>query len=123
MDEPVRVPTVFSKNRDRLLEGEIAAKFFAQVLQQARAKDLLSDEHFSVDGHADRKLGPAQKSFQRKDDKPAPPPEDPGNSDGEFSMEKKRSNDTHESDDRSRGAAGAKEFWGTSRSWLIAETC
>src|SRR5271168_3240949 len=50
IDEPVWVPTVFSKNRDRLLEGDIAAKFFAQVLDQARANDLLSDEHFSVDG-------------------------------------------------------------------------
>jgi hypothetical protein len=50
VDEPVWVATVFSKNRDRLLEGEIAAKLFAQVLDQARASDLLSDEHFSVDG-------------------------------------------------------------------------
>src|SRR5215472_535044 len=50
MDEPVWVATVFSKNRDRLLEGEIAEKFFALVLEQARAAELLSDEHFSVDG-------------------------------------------------------------------------
>jgi hypothetical protein len=50
MDEPVWVPSVFSKNRDRLLSGDIAEKFFAQVLKQARANDLLSDEHFSVDG-------------------------------------------------------------------------
>src|SRR5271155_2763997 len=50
MDESVWVPTVFSKNRERLLDGDIAAKFFAQVLGQARACDLLSDEHFSVDG-------------------------------------------------------------------------
>ena len=42
--------TVYSKNRDRLLEGEIAEKFFAQVLSHARAADLLSDERFSVDG-------------------------------------------------------------------------
>src|SRR5260221_13677558 len=45
VDEPVWVPTVFSKNRDRLLAGEIAGKFFAQGLEQARASDLLSDEH------------------------------------------------------------------------------
>src|SRR6059058_3063725 len=50
MDEPVWVPTVFTKNRDRLLEGDIAEKFFAHVLTQARVADLLSDEHFSVDG-------------------------------------------------------------------------
>src|SRR3954454_10289789 len=50
MDEPVWVATVFSKNRDRLLEGDIAEKFFAHVLVQARTANLLSDEHFSVDG-------------------------------------------------------------------------
>src|SRR5947199_645217 len=50
MDEQVWVPTVFTKNRDRLLESDIAEKFFTQVLDQARQGDLLSDEHFSVDG-------------------------------------------------------------------------
>ncbi len=50
MDEPVWVPTVFSKNRDRLMEGDIAEKFFALILEQAAAAGLLSDEHFSVDG-------------------------------------------------------------------------
>ncbi len=50
MDEPVWVATVFSKNRDRLLEGDIAERFFDGVLKQAREADLLSDEHFSVDG-------------------------------------------------------------------------
>src|ERR1700742_4832358 len=44
MDEPVWVATVFSKNRDRLLEGDIAEKFFAHVLTQARNANLLSDE-------------------------------------------------------------------------------
>src|ERR1700723_2090023 len=78
MDEPVWVPTVFSKNRDRLLEGDIAAKFFAQVLDQARARDLLSDEHFSVDGTLIEAWA-SQKSFQRKEGGPMPPPEDPGN--------------------------------------------
>src|SRR5579872_3548918 len=67
MDEPVWVATVFSKNRDRLLEGEIAAKFFALVLDQARAGDLLSDEHFSVDGTLIEAWA-SQKSFQRKDE-------------------------------------------------------
>jgi transposase len=50
MDETVWVPTVFTKNRDRLLEGDIAEKFFAHVLAQAQSANLLSDEHFSVDG-------------------------------------------------------------------------
>ena len=50
MDEAVWVPTVFTKNRDRLLEGDIAEKFFAHVLAQARNADLLSDHHFTVAG-------------------------------------------------------------------------
>jgi len=95
VDEPVWVPTVFSKNRDRLLEGDIAAKFFAQVLDQARTGDLLSDEHFSVDGTLIEAWA-SQKSFQRKDGDPAPPPDDPGNPTVNFHGEK-RSNDTHQS--------------------------
>src|SRR6266498_4303805 len=50
MDEAVWVPTVFTKNRDRLWEGDIAEKFFQAVLTQARVVDLISDEHFTVDG-------------------------------------------------------------------------
>src|SRR6266700_2557675 len=50
MDEPVWVATVFSKNRGRLLEGDIAQAFFDKVLKQARGQQLLSDEHFTVDG-------------------------------------------------------------------------
>src|SRR5271155_3505626 len=94
MDEPVWVPTVFSKNRDRLLNGDIAEKFFAQVLKQARANNLLSDEHFSVDGTLIEAWA-SQKSFQRKD-QPTPPQDDPGNPTVDFHGEK-RSNDTHES--------------------------
>src|SRR6202162_1141497 len=95
MDEPVWVPTVFSKNRDRLVAGEIAAKFFAQVLDQARAGDLLSDEHFSVDGTLIEAWA-SQKSFQRKDQDQAPPPDDPGNPTVDFHGEQRR-NDTHQS--------------------------
>src|SRR6201994_3950800 len=94
MDEPVWVATVFTKNRDRLLEGEIADLFFAGVLAQARAADLLSDEHFSVDGTLIEAWA-SQKSFQRKE-QPAPPPDDPGNPTVNFHGET-RSNDTHES--------------------------
>src|SRR3974390_241810 len=50
LDDPIWDATVFSKNRERLLEGEVAEAFFRQVLQVARQNDLLSDEHFSVDG-------------------------------------------------------------------------
>jgi transposase len=94
MDEAVWVPTVFSKNRDRLLEGDIAEKFFAHVLDQARNANLLSDEHFSVDGTLIEAWA-SQKSFQRKD-RPAPPPDDPGNPTIDFHGQK-RSNETHQS--------------------------
>lgn len=95
VDEPVWVATVFSKNRDRLLEGNIAEKFFTLVLDQARQADLLSDEHFSVDGTLIEAWA-SQKSFQRKD-QPAPPPaDDPGNPTVNFHGETRR-NDTHES--------------------------
>ena len=95
MDEPVWVPTVFSKNRDRLLSGDIAAKFFAQVLDQARSSDLLSDEHFSLDGTLIEAWA-SQKSFQCKDDPPPPPADDRGNPTVNFHGEMRR-NDTHQS--------------------------
>jgi transposase len=94
MDEAVWVPTVFTKNRDRLLDGDVAEKFFQLVLTQARVADLLSDEHFSVDGTLIEAWA-SHKSFQRKD-QPPPPPDDPGNPTVDFHGEK-RSNDTHES--------------------------
>jgi len=108
VDEPVWVPTVFSKNRDRLLEGEIAAKFFAQVLDQARAHDLLSDEHFSVDGTLIEAWA-SQKSFQaqgRQSNSAAGRPRQP---DGEFS--RRKTQQRHASIDHGpASAAGAKEF-------------
>src|SRR5579871_6185564 len=95
MDEPVWVPTVFTKNRDRLLESDIADKFFAQVLAQARSADLLSDEHFSVDGTLIEAWA-SHKSFQHKGGSDQPPKDDPGNPTVDFHGEK-RSNQTHES--------------------------
>src|ERR1700716_1856692 len=50
VDDPVWVPTVFTKNRDRLLEAEVAGKFLAELLSHKEVRALLSDEHFSVDG-------------------------------------------------------------------------
>ena len=88
MDELVWVPTVFSKNRDRLLEGDIAERFFEEVLKQAREADLLSEEHFSVDGTLIEAWA-SQKSFQRKDGENAPPPDDPGNPTVNFHGEKR----------------------------------
>jgi transposase len=99
MNEPVWHPTVFSKNRDRLLEGEIAEEFFRVVLRQARRKRLLSDEHFTVDGTLIEAWA-GHKSFQLKDDddilKPPPPP-DPGSNPTIDYRQQKRSNDTHQS--------------------------
>lgn len=95
MDDPVWDATVFSKNRQRLLEGAIAQAFFEQVLKLARQQDLLSDEHFTVDGTLIEAWA-GQKSFQKKDSPVGPPPDDPGNPTVDFHREK-RSNQTHQS--------------------------
>src|SRR6202161_1378447 len=94
-DDPVWVPTVFSKNRDRLMAGDVAQQFFDRVLEQAEAARLTSDEHFSVDGTLIEAWA-SQKSFQPKDQPQQPPPDDPGNPTINFRGEKRR-NDTHKS--------------------------
>jgi transposase len=94
-DEPVWVPTVFSKNRDRLMKGDIARKFFDRILEQAEETNLLSDEHCSVDGTL-MEAWASHKSFQRKDQPQPPAPDDPGNPTINFHGET-RKNDTHES--------------------------
>jgi transposase len=66
LDEPVWDVTVFTKNRDRLLEGDVAREFLCEVVEQARQKNLTSDEHFTVDGTLIEAWA-SQKSFQRKD--------------------------------------------------------
>ena len=93
MDEPVWAPTVYSKNRDRLLEGDIAEKFFAQVLDQARTAELLSDEHFSVDGTLIEAWA-SHKSFQRKDGGDQTPKDDPGNPTGRFPRRETKQRDS-----------------------------
>jgi transposase len=95
MDDPVWDATVFSKNRERLLKGAVAQAFFEQVLKLARQQDLLSDEHFTVDGTLIEAWA-GQKSFQKKDTPVGPPPDDPGNPTVDFHGEK-RSNQTHQS--------------------------
>src|ERR1017187_10706526 len=72
MDDVIWDVTVFTKNRERFLDGDIAQKFFAAVLDQARAADLLSDEHFTVDGTLVEAWA-SHKSFKPKDDHKAPP--------------------------------------------------
>ena len=94
LDEPVWDPTVFTKNRNRLLEGDVAREFLAKVVGQAQAKGLTSDEHFTVDGTLIEAWA-SLKSFQRKDQKNTPPG-DPGNPSVDFHGEK-RSDQTHES--------------------------
>src|SRR6201982_967171 len=71
LDEEVWDATVFTKNRDRLLETEVSKQFLAQVVEQAPGKGLTSDEHFTVDGTLLEAWAGA-KSFQRKDSKPPP---------------------------------------------------
>jgi transposase len=73
MDEAVWVPTVYSKNRERLMNGEVAEKFFVAVLERAATAGLTSDEHFSVDGTLIEAWA-SQKSFQRKDQTETGPP-------------------------------------------------
>jgi len=94
MDALIWDVTVFTKNRDRLLAGDVAAKFMVAVLTQPRVKRLLSDEHFSVDGTLIEAWA-SIKSFRPKDGSGAPP--GPGrNSERSFHGEK-RSNETHAS--------------------------
>jgi transposase len=91
-DDRVWVPTVFTKNRDRLLEGDIARVFFQKVLEQAREDGLLSSEHFTVDGTLIEAWA-GHKSFQKKKGKRAKP-SDPGNPEVDFRGEQ-RTNETH----------------------------
>ena len=95
MDAPVWHATVFTKNRDRLLDGDVASRFFDAVTAQARAAGLLSDEHFTVDG-SQLEAWASLKSFRAKDAAPTPPPDDPGNPSVDFHGERRR-NDTHAS--------------------------
>src|SRR6202158_5245967 len=94
LDEEVWDATTFTKNRDRLLEAEVAEEFLAQVVERARSQGLTSDEHFTVDGTLLEAWAGA-KSFQRKNQK-TPPPDDPGNPTVNFHGEN-RSNETHAS--------------------------
>jgi len=95
VDDPVWDHSTFSKNRDRLLEGEIAAKFLAAVLEQPQVKRLLSSEHFSVDGTLIQAWA-SIKSFRRKDGSDNNSQGTGRNTERNFHKEK-RSNDTHQS--------------------------
>ena len=101
MDDRVWDPTVFTKNRDRLLKGEVAGLFFEEVVAEARRRRLLSDEHFTVDGTLVEAWA-GTKSFRRRDDEGPEEPKDPDSRGGtrnptvDFRGEKRR-NTTHRS--------------------------
>ena len=87
-DDPVWAPTTFTKNRDRLQNGEVFTKFMSKLLNHPQVKPLLSDEHFSVDGTLIEAWA-SQKSFRPKDGS--------GDDDGANFHGQKRKNDTHAS--------------------------
>src|SRR5713101_4429485 len=95
LDDPVWDATVFTKNRERLLEGDVAQGFFTAVVGQARAHGLLSDEHFTVDGTLVEAWA-GHKSFKPKGTSSSDGPDDPGNPTVDFRGQK-RSNATHAS--------------------------
>ena len=90
----MRPGLAWTKNRDRLLAGDVAAAFF-WVQAHARAAGLLSDEHFTVDG-TQLEAWASLKSFRCRDAAPSAPPDDPGNPTVDFHGERRR-NDTHQS--------------------------
>lgn len=92
-DDPVWDATVFCKNRDRLLNGDIARKFMTSVLNLPQVRQLLSSEHFSVDGTLIEAWA-SMKSFVPKDGSDQPPSAGGRNAERNFRGEK-RSNDTH----------------------------
>src|SRR5215469_2098114 len=94
-DDEVWDATTFTKNRDRLMDADVAKEFLAQVVEQARVQGWTSDEHFTVDGTL-LEAWASLKSFQRKDSKDKLPKDDPGNPTVNFHGEERR-NDTHES--------------------------
>ena len=94
LDDPVWDATTFTKNRDRLLNGDIADAFFGEVLAAIKQEGLLSDEHFTVDGTL-LEAWASHKSFRPKGANRRPP-DDPKNPTVDFHGQARR-NDTHES--------------------------
>jgi transposase len=95
LDDEVWDPTTFTKNRERLLDADVARQFLTLVVEQARAMGWTSDEHFTVDGTL-LEAWASLKSFRPKQNGRSTPPDDPGNPTVNFHGEK-RSNQTHES--------------------------
>jgi transposase len=93
MDDRVWDATTFTKNRERLLDGDVAHRFLEEIVAEARAQGLTSDEHFSVDGTM-LQAWAGQKSFKKKDG--GPEGGSGGGRERDFRGEK-RSNETHQS--------------------------
>jgi IS5 family transposase len=89
------VPTVFTHNRGRLIAHDVAGEFLRLIVEQARKAQLMSADHFTVDGTLIESWA-SLKSFKKKGDDDKTPPDDPGNPTVDFHGEK-RSNETHES--------------------------
>ena len=138
MDAPVWDASTFSKNRDRLLDGDIAQKLLTAVVSQPRVRVLMSDEHFSVDGTLIQAWA-SHKSFQPKpgadSEPPAAPPASPGRNAERDWRGQKRSNETHASTTdpdarlarKSDGQASLLAYAGhvlmENRSGLVAHSC
>jgi transposase len=120
LDDPIWDATTFTKNRDRLLAGDIADAFFAEVLAAIQADGLMSDEHFTVDGTL-LEAWASQKSFKPKGTDDRTPPDDPKNPTVNFhgrpvgtTRMRRRPIPT---------PASIKKAAGTKRSWRISGTC
>jgi transposase len=96
LESPAFDASTFSKNRDRLLEHDVAGQFFRQVVAEARTADVMSDDHFTVDGTLIEAWASLKSFKPKKSGKPETPPDDPGNPTVDFHGEK-RSNETHAS--------------------------
>jgi transposase len=97
IDQPAFDATTFTKNRQRLLEHEVADEFFAAVVRQAKLRRYISSDHFSVDGTL-LQAWASHKSFKPKDGPPAPPSDPSGGRNNEVQWHgQKRSNETHAS--------------------------
>src|SRR5262249_14526334 len=96
LDDEVWDATVFTKNRERLLEGEVAKDFLRLVVEEAREQGWASDEHFTVDGSLLEAWASAKSFHPKNNKKSGPPSGDPGNPTVNYRGER-RSNETHES--------------------------
>ena len=119
-DDPVWVPTVFTKNRDRLLTTEMSRKVMSAILAHPEVQPLLSNEHFSVDGTL-IKAWAATKSFQLKSDTAPPAKDDPGDPppppvEDAAKPDQPRSTETQPMPDNPRRRNAEVNFWGEKRS-------